>query len=224
MLVASFSIGRAQQLIYLLQVLIHEGRLPTLPIFLDSPMAVNATHIYYAHREDHDLSEGELSGRHSVFKDAHVHLSHTTEQSKRLNHVQGPAVIISSAGMMTGGRILHHLKKRLPDERNTILLGGFMAAGTRGRKLQDGAQYLRMHGTDVPVRAALASVSGLSGHAGRSELLRWLEPLSAPRRVFLTHGEKDSSLAFAATLREKWGWDALVPKLGESFTLASRDA
>lgn len=218
-LMSSFAVGRAQQLIYLLQVLIHEGRIPRMPIFLDSPMSVDATHIYYDYREDHDLAEGELRGRHTVLKGRNVHLARSADQSKRLNRVQGPAVIISSSGMMTGGRILHHLRHRLPDPRNTILLGGFMAAGTRGRRLQDGETTLRIYGQDVPVRAHVDKVSGLSGHADRGELLRWLGPLEGPRRVFITHGEEDSAQAFADTLRTQRGWDALVPKMGQRFEL-----
>lgn len=219
MLVASFAVGRAQQLIYLLQVLMHEQRIPEMPIFLDSPMSVDATGIYRDHRDDHDLSEGQLSGPDRVLDGPHLTLARSVEESKKINRISGPAVIISSSGMMTGGRILHHLKQRLPDARNTVLLGGFMAYGTRGRRLQDGEPTLRMHGRDVPVRAAIEQVSGLSGHAGRSELLRWLEPLDSPGKVFLTHGEPDSASALAAALRERWSSDVIVPKLGQSWEL-----
>jgi metallo-beta-lactamase family protein len=218
-LMASFSVGRAQQLIYLLQVLIHSGRIDRLPVFLDSPMAFNATGVYYEHRDDLDLSEGELSGRRNVLFGPNVHFARSVEQSKRLNHVKGPAVIISSSGMMTGGRILHHLRRRLPEKENTILLGGFMAVGTRGRRLQEGEPTLRIHGRDVPVRAAIDSASGLSGHAGRNELLRWLAPLPDPREVFLTHGEKTSAESLADELRGARGWKVRVPKLGERVEL-----
>ncbi|MCA9271213.1 MAG: MBL fold metallo-hydrolase, partial [Planctomycetales bacterium] len=197
MLMASFAVGRAQQLIYLLQVLMHKRQIPTLPIFLDSPMAVDATHIYREHREDHDLSEGKLAGRDNVLDGPYVKLVKTVDQSKALNRVAGPAVIISSSGMMTGGRILHHLKQRLPDPRNTILIGGYQAIGTRGRAMEDGSPTVRIHGVDVPVRAATERLSTLSGHAGRSELLRWLSPLAAPRQTFITHGEIDSATALA---------------------------
>jgi metallo-beta-lactamase family protein len=219
-LVASFAVGRAQQLIYLLQALIHRGEIPRMPIFLDSPMANNATEIYYDHREDLDLAESELQGRHTVLKGPNVHLSRTVQQSKRLNHVQAPAVIISSSGMMTGGRILHHLMHRLPNERNTILLGGFMAAGTRGRRLQDGEPTVRIHGHDIPVRAQTESLSALSGHAGRSELLSWLAPLDKPKRTFITHGESNSAHALAHTLQHERGWTTCVPKMGQSFELS----
>jgi metallo-beta-lactamase family protein len=219
MLMASFAVGRAQQLVYLLEILIRQRRIPPMPIAIDSPMAVDATRIFCEHRDEHDLSEAQLTGPDCVLDGPNLVFAHTADESKRLNRIAGPAVIISSSGMMTGGRILHHLKQRLPDPKNTILLGGYQAIGTRGRMLQDGAQYLRIHGEEVPVRAAIAKVSGLSGHAGRSELLRWLEPLAPPRRTFITHGELPVATLFAQTLRDKWQSDVIVPRLGEAFEL-----
>lgn len=121
--------------------------------------------------------------------------------------------------MMTGGRIVHHLKKRLPHKKNTIVLGGYMAYGTRGRRIQEGAKTIRMHGIEVPVNAAVESVPGLSGHADRSGLLRWSADLPKPRKVFLTHGEPDSSEALAEELRTSRGWEVLLPELGESHEL-----
>lgn len=219
-LMASFAVGRAQQLIYLMQVLKCEGKIPDLPIYLDSPMACNATDIYREHAVDHDLSEGELCGDRPVLGGPAVHLCRSVDESKALNHVQGPAVIISSSGMMTAGRILHHLKQRLPDKRNTVVLGGYMAVGTRGRALEEGARTIRMHGIDVPVHAAIEKVPGLSGHADRSGLLRWLSGLETdPRQVFLTHGEPDSAMALAETLAQQRGWKPIVPKLGDSHNL-----
>jgi metallo-beta-lactamase family protein len=219
MLMASFAVGRTQQLIYLLQVLKSEGRIPDLPIYVDSPMACNATSIYRAYRKDHDLSEGQLDDAHPVLAGPSVHLCRSVEESKALNQLTGPAVIISSSGMMTGGRIIHHLKQRLPSSRNTIVLGGYMAAGTRGRLLADGAESLRMHGQNVAVRAAVEKVPGLSGHADRSGLLRWLNMLPKPKRTFLVHGEETSAEAFAATLRADRRWDVALPALGESHEL-----
>jgi metallo-beta-lactamase family protein len=216
-LVAAFAVGRAQQLIYLLELLAKQGKTPQLPIFLDSPMAVEATEVYCRHAEEHDLQEGALGP--GVFDGPNVHLAKSVDQSKQINHVAGPAVIIASSGMMTGGRILFHLRQRLPDPRNTVLLGGFMAEGTRGRKLLEGAPTIRIHGRDVPARAKIANHPELSGHADRSELLRWLAPLAAPRTVFITHGEKTSATAFAAELRTQRGWNVQVPRLGESVNL-----
>lgn len=215
MLLASFAVGRAQQLIYLLQLLKHEKRIPDLPIYLDSPMATNATKIYKDHNEDHDLSEGELDAEHPVLDGPRVHLVSKTDESKALNKLKGPAIIISSSGMMTGGRIVHHLKQRLPHKENTIILGGYMAVGTRGRQIQDGAERIRMHGMEVKVRAAVETIPGLSGHADRHGLLHWSHDLPAPRRTFLTHGEPDSAEALAETLRTQRGWEVRVPELGE---------
>ena len=149
----------------------------------------------------------------------YVHFAHTVEQSKRLNGIDGPAIIISSSGMMVGGRILYHLRRRLPDARNTILLAGYMAAGTRGRRLAEGVQELRMHGINVPVRAHVQQIDGLSGHADRDELVRWLTPLPAPRQVFLTHGEPSSAAGLAEHLRNERGWKVEIPRLGQQCSL-----
>ena len=219
MLMASFAIGRAQQLIYLLQLLKKEDRIPDLPIYLDSPMACNATKIYKEHRADHDLSEGELDEGRPVLAGPRVHLVRSADESKALNKLQGPAIIISSSGMMTGGRIVHHLKQRLPSKETTIVLGGYMAIGTRGRLIQEGRESIRMHGMEIPVNAAVESVPGLSGHADRSGLLKWSQDLPAPRKTFLTHGEVDSAEAFAEELQSSRGWDVLVPDLGETHEL-----
>jgi metallo-beta-lactamase family protein len=219
MVVAAFAVGRTQQLVFLLRVLMQHGRLPEIPVYIDSPMAVDASAIYAAHAADHDLSELALLGPGKSLDGSNVKLTRSVQESKRINSVKGPGVIISASGMMTGGRILHHLKNRLPDPRNTILLGGFMAEGTRGRLLADGARFLKIHGQHIPVRAAKAHVSGLSGHADRGELLRWLEPLPAPTRVFLTHGEKASALVFAEELAARRGWNVHVPRLGETVEL-----
>lgn len=219
MLISSFAVGRAQQLIYLLQVLMSQGRIPNMPIYLDSPMACNATAIYREHHEDHDLSEGDLDDAHTVLAGPRVHFCRTTDESKALNRLAGPAVIIASSGMMTGGRIIHHLKQRLPDSSNTIALGGYMAVGTRGRHLEEGAKRIRIHGQDVPVHAAVEKIPGLSGHADRSDLLQWLGPLPKPRRVFLVHGEPDSAAALGETLRAERDWAVHIPHLGETQEL-----
>jgi metallo-beta-lactamase family protein len=220
MLVAAFAIGRSQQLIYLMQLLKKQRRIPNIPIYLDSPMAVDATNVYREFDEDHDLTEGELDPQDPLFGGKHVFMCRKTEESKALNRHPGPAMIISSSGMMTGGRILHHLKQRLPDKRNTVIVGGYQAIGTRGRMLQDGVKFLKIHGQEVPVRAAIETIPGLSGHADRSGLLRWLKPLPSPRRVFLTHGEVDSAQALAAELTSSRGWDVRIPAMGETQELS----
>lgn len=219
MLVAAFAVGRAQQLIYLLSLLIEQQRIPKLPIYLDSPMSVAANQVFGRHRDEQDLSEAGAGLAQVQQAMRHVHLARTVEESKRINAVAGPAIIIASSGMMTGGRILHHLRQRLPHEQNTILLAGFMAEGTRGRALHDGAKFIRVYGGDVPVRAAVRELSALSGHAGHRELRRWLEPLPPPRRVFITHGELDAATSFANELHRDRGWNTHVPSLGESVEL-----
>jgi metallo-beta-lactamase family protein len=219
MLMAAFAVGRAEQMIYLLQVLMAQKRIPEFPIYLDSPMAVSGWSIYSYYATEHDLSEGLAVDKSYALDLRHVQLARTVQESKKINEVSGPAMIISSSGMMTGGRILHHLVQRLPDARNTVLLGGYMAEGTRGRDLQGGSTRLRIFGRDVPVRAAVVEMSSLSGHAGRSELLRWLAPLAPPKQVFLTHGEKPSALALAEELRRTRSWNTVVPRMGQSFEL-----
>ncbi len=218
-LVASFAVGRAQQVIYLLQVLMKRQRIPPIPVYLDSPMAVSGMNIYRYYASEHDLSEGLATSPDFELGLEHVQLVQSVGESKKLNGLKGPGLIISSSGMMTGGRILHHLRQRLPEAKNTVVLGGFMAQGTRGRALQEGAKTLRVFGADVPVRAAVVEMSGLSGHAGHSELRRWLEPLAAPRQVFLTHGELPSATSFAEELHSERGWNTLVPKMGQSVEL-----
>ncbi|MDZ4817661.1 MAG: MBL fold metallo-hydrolase [Planctomycetota bacterium] len=219
--IAAFAVGRTQQLVYLLQTLARQQRIPSVPTYVDSPMAIEASQIYCEHAADHDLSEARLTVPVEMLDWPAVHYTRTTQESKEINAVDGPAIIISSSGMMTGGRILHHLKHRLSDSRNTILIGGYMAPGTRGRMLADGAPYLRLQGRDVPNRAAVARIPALSGHADRSELLRWLSPLATPRTCFLTHGELTSARSLAEELHSARGWNVQIPRQGQSFELAS---
>lgn len=219
MLVAAFAVGRAQQLVYLLRVLADLGRIPVLPIYIDSPMAVEATEIYLHHSADHDVSEAPIRVPEDMLRGDNIHFSRTADESRALNRLAGPAVIISSSGMMTGGRILHHLRQRLPDARNTILLGGYMAPGTRGRALYDGKPFVRVHGMDIPVRAAVVRIPALSGHADHKELLQWLSALAPPKQTFLTHGELHSANFLAEQLRRTRGWNVMVPRHGQTVPL-----
>jgi len=212
LVIPAFAVGRSQQMIYVLNVLMNERRIPVLPIHLDSPMASDATAIYRAHPGHHE-ARGELRADN-------VHLHRTVEDSKSLNDFKGPGVIISSSGMLAGGRILHHLKRLLPDESATIALIGYQAAGTRGRALQEGAQEIRIHGEMVPVRARLEDLSGFSGHADADETMRWLARVTeGPRETFLVHGEPEASAALAARIRDERGWKTTVPALGEIVNL-----
>jgi len=211
-IVPAFAVGRAQQVIYVLNGLMEQNRLPTLPIHLDSPMAVEALKIYVHHPSEQE-STGELTARNVI-----CHKS--VDESKALNTFNGPGILISSSGMLAGGRILHHLKRLLPDPRHTVVLAGYQAAGTRGRALQEGARTLRIHGEEIPVRAHVADVSGFSGHADTPEILRWLgmQP-KPPKSVYLVHGEPEAAKALAETLRKERGLDARIPRLGEIAVL-----
>jgi metallo-beta-lactamase family protein len=184
-------------------------KIPSLPIYIDSPMATSVSMLYCQHLEEHDLDLLALTAREGcMFESRRFQYVTDVEDSKQLNRMPGPAIIISASGMATGGRILHHLKHRLPDRKNTVLLVGFQAAGTRGRLLQDEAKSIRIHGQDVQVKAKIASIGGLSAHADHGELMRWLERLQAPpKKTYTVHGEPEACENLAAALRQK-GWDA----------------
>lgn len=222
LVVPAFAVGRSQELLWLLRSLEGEKRIPALPIFLDSPMAVDATEIYCRHPEDHDLPMRQLTSPESCpFWGPHVRATRSAEESKKINDVAGPVIIISASGMATGGRVLHHLKLRLPDPKTTVLLVGFQAPGTRGRQLQDGAGAVRIHGELVEVRAKVESMSGLSAHGDRNELLRWASGLKRPPRdVYLVHGEPGPAQALAGAIVEKLGWPARPAQDGETVAVA----
>lgn len=218
LLVPSFAVGRAQQVMFVFRELFESGRLKRVPIHLDSPMAVDASKIYSEHRRELDPS-GEGPNRWGPLYGPEVVFHRSPAESKKLNTFEGPGVIISSSGMITGGRILHHLMRRLPDPRNTVLLVGYQAVGTRGRALAEGATYLRFHGEQVEVRAEVATLHGLSGHSDAAELMRWTQTLDRPRMIFLTHGEPDAALALAEQFDKERGWKATIPALHQSFEI-----
>lgn len=220
LLVPAFAVGRAQQIMYLAQQLIQARRLPEFPIYVDSPMAVDATAIYRRYPELHGVPAAELQAEKRALYGPNVHLCRSVQDSKRLNGMRGPALLLSSSGMLAGGRVLHHLTWILPDPNQLVALVGYQAAGTRGRALQDGAPALRIHGQDVPVRAEVVDLGHLSGHADQDELQRWLAPVQVPPgRVFVTHGEPQAAAALVSTLRQTRGWNASAPQLGERVEL-----
>ncbi len=219
MLVASFAIGRCQQLVYLLRTLMAAGRVPETPIWVDSPMAVDAMEVFRKHRDEHDFSEAKMQGVAESLASPFVRMAKTADESKAINGHHGAGIVIASSGMMNGGRILHHLARRLPDPKTTVLVAGYQAKGTRGRSLIEGAEFLRIHGRDVPVRAVVRKVDALSGHADRHELDRWLGSMAAPRRTFLVHGEPPAAAALAEFIRSRRGWNVHVPALGEHVEL-----
>ncbi|HXV62652.1 MAG TPA: MBL fold metallo-hydrolase [Vicinamibacteria bacterium] len=222
-LIPSFAVGRSQLVTLILRELMRAGRLPDVPIHIDSPMAVDATRIYSRHLRDLSLDGGLTEDGRSRLFPTNVQFHRSVEESKRLNALSGPRIIISSSGMLTGGRVLHHLKRLLPSRNNLVVLVGFQAAGTRGRHMAEGADSVRIHGEDVPVRASFIQVSGLSAHADRKELLRWIQTADrAPRVAFITHGEPDSALSFKKLLQQKkLARRIFVPKMGESFDLSA---
>jgi len=221
MLVASFAIGRCQQLVYLLRTLMAAGRLPEIPVWVDSPMAVEATEVFRRHVEEHDFTEARMQGVADSMASPWVRMARTPEESKAINAHAGTGIVIASSGMMNGGRILHHLARRLPDPRTTVLVAGFQAIGTRGRALVEGAKFLKIHGRDVPVRATIRRVDALSGHGDRKEIGRWLSTMPAPRRVFLVHGEPPAAEGMAQHLRATLGWESTIPAIGDSFDLTA---
>lgn len=217
--IPAFAVGRTQTLMYVLRELEDWQRIPRLPVYVDSPMAARVTAFYLAHREEHDR-EFARDFKHDPLNAGEVHMTRSVEESKQINKTNFPCVIISASGMATGGRILHHLARRLPDSRNAVLLAGFQAEGTRGRALLEGAKTLRIHGEDVPVKAEVVHLTQFSAHAGRSELLRWLATLPAPpRRTFLVHGEPEAMQSLAGTLRDQFRWDVTLPEYQQTFEL-----
>ncbi len=220
LLIPAFAVGRTQQITYIINVLITQKRIPSVPIHIDSPMAVRVTDIYRRFPSYHSIHCDQLRRGKNVFYGKNVKLHRKRKSSKRLNKLKGPAIIMSASGMMTGGRILHHLMNRLPDPRTTLLLVGFMAEGTLGRKIVDGAGSVYIHKMPVEVKARTVKLMGLSGHADSYELLHWLEPWqNNPKRVFVTHGEASRSEAMAGQIRKERGWDTFIPSLDETVEL-----
>jgi metallo-beta-lactamase family protein len=224
LLIPAFAVGRAQQMVYLMDQLVTEGRVRAFPIHVDSPMAIDATRIYAAHPEGSKVSLNNIGGR-SLLHGRWVHLHRTRAESEALNSMKGPAVIISSSGMLSGGRILHHCRVRLPHPENTLLITGYQAAGTLGRALLDGATSVRIHKGDVPVLAEVRDLKGLSGHADAGEMMRWLAGVRrAPKAVFVTHGEAEAAAALAARIARERGFETRVPAHGDRFDLAPGEA
>jgi metallo-beta-lactamase family protein len=221
-LVPAFALGRTQELLWMLQELEAAGRIPSLPVYVDSPMAIEVTGLYGRHPEDHDAEMRErLRIDGAEWHGKRVQLTRTTDESKALNRVRGPVIIISASGMATGGRILHHLAQRLPDPRTTVVLVGFQAAGTRGRALKEGATALRIFGEQVPVRATVESLDALSAHAGQDEILRWLDGFEQPpRATYLVHGEPAPARSLEALVRGR-GWTVRTARDEETVPLTA---
>lgn len=212
-LIPAFAVGRTQALLYYLSELKKAGRIPDIPMYLNSPMATNVTDVLCHFQSLHKLADLKCQEISKI-----VRYVRTVEESKSLNAKHGPMLIISASGMATGGRILHHLKSFAPDPNNLILLTGYQAAGTRGCSLQDGAKEIKIHGELIPVRAGVRVLENLSAHADYAEMLEWLDSSKIqPHQVFVTHGEPDASRAFQGRLKEKFKWNSMVPELGQEI-------
>ena len=213
--VPAFAVGRAQALLFLLSELKRKKTIPDVPVFLDSPMAINASDVYCRYHREHRLDDVQCEATCTV-----AEYLRTPEQSKSLNDLARPFVVLSASGMATGGRVLHHLKRMLPDARNSVLLAGYQALGTRGRTLAGACDSVRIHGEDIPVRASVDCLDHLSAHADRDELVTWLRTAeNPPRRLLITHGEADAARSFADHVSAKLGWTTQVPNDGEVIDL-----
>ncbi|WP_129645741.1 MBL fold metallo-hydrolase [Peristeroidobacter agariperforans] len=213
--VPAFAIGRAQSLLLQIARLKHRGQLPDVPVFLDSPMAIDASHLYRRFMDEHRLSAIDCDDmcRAATFVN-------TAEQSKSLSQRGGPMIIVSASGMATGGRVIHHLKAFAGDERNLILLTGFQAPGTRGASLAGGASRVRIHGEDWPVRAEVRQLQASSSHADAGEILAWLKQMpKPPRQIFITHGEPGASDTLRQRIEHQLGWAAIVPEYRQTIEL-----
>lgn len=215
LVIPAFAVGRAQELLYYLWKLKQAGLLADVPLYLDSPMAIDATDLMSRHPHDHRL---DIETCKKVFSIAHY--TRDVESSKAISSSHDPKIVISASGMATGGRVLHHLKAFAPERRNTILLAGFQAAGTRGRSLQNGAKELKIHGAWISVNAEIAHLDMLSAHADADELMRWLRGSPRPpRKIFIVHGEAEASEVFRVRIARELGWESAVPRLDQEFAL-----
>jgi len=219
LLIPAFAVGRTQGILYYLRQLMKEDKIPDVPVYIDSPMAISATYLFFKHpaylKEDFNLQEfaREVETNMLVFV-------RSNEHSKSLNEIKKNAIIISSSGMMTGGRILHHLYHRLQREQDTVLVAGYQAEGTRGRRLLDGEKTIKIFGEEVPVNCTVEYISSMSGHADKGELFQWLGNFKdSPKLTFTVHGEGEDIHAYAKHIRDTLGWNVLVPQYLESVTL-----
>ena len=213
--VPAFAVGRAQALLYHLWQLYCAGRLADVPIYLDSPMAINASDLLRTHQRDHRLSPDVYEGMCSL-----ATYTRDVEESKQISADRNPKIILSASGMATGGRVLHHLRAFAPDPRNTIMLTGYQSPGTRGRSIADGAREVKMFGEWVPIRAQIANLRMLSAHADADELIRWASGFTtAPRQVFVVHGEPQAAETLRSRLGREFGWPGTVPRQNQLFSL-----
>lgn len=213
--VPAFAIGRAQGVMLQIARLRQRGEIPRVPVFLNSPMAIDATDLYHRYHAEHHVTDAECRAMYEL-----ATMVRTVEESKALNRRHGPMIILSASGMLSGGRVLHHLEAFGPDPRNAIVLSGYQAGGTRGAALVGGADRLRMFGREVPIRAEVVALQSFSGHADADELLAWMGgAVRAPVATYVTHGEPDAADALRGRIRRELGWNARVPEHLECIAL-----
>jgi metallo-beta-lactamase family protein len=221
-LIPAFAVGRTQEIIYLIRELEEENAIPVLPVTVDSPMAAKATTAYANRKEEHDEEYASvLTRQRHPLRTRSMNTASSRQESKRLNDAKGARVIVSASGMMTGGRVLHHALRLVPDPDATVVFVGFQAAGTTGRRISDGESEVKILGQWVPVRCRTAKIGGFSAHADWGEVLRWLAGMESgvPGQTFLTHGEPAAADAMAGHIKEKFGWNVHVPQYGEHVEL-----
>ena len=221
LVIPAFAVGRTQTLLFNIRELEEQNKIPVLPVYLDSPMAAQATQIFEQHRIDYDFQAKilELQGK-KILQPKQLHVTRDVEESKRLHDLKARAIIISASGMVTGGRILHHLQHRLPEARNTVLFIGFQAEGTRGKSILEGQPLVKIHGEDVAVKANVENIPGYSAHADYNEILAWLMGFNRPpKQTFIVHGEPEASQALAQKIGQVLHWQTVIPKFGEGFQL-----
>lgn len=221
-LVPSFAVGRTQDLLFYLDEAFHKGNVPSFPVYLDSPMAIQATKIYLQHPELYDDETQVLNLRGQFRKDlARIHLAETPDESKRINEVTGTCMIIAGSGMCNAGRIVHHLRHNLWRPETSVVIVGYQAVGTLGRQLVDGAGFVKIWGETIAVKAKIYSLGGFSAHAGQTDLLKWFGAIAPSRpKVVLVHGEDKARAALAGKLKQEYGVTAEIPGYGEIIEIA----
>jgi metallo-beta-lactamase family protein len=207
--------------VYALDELYGEKRIPNIPVFVDSPLAVKATKVFRAHQEAHDAeTNARYESGDDPFSFARLHYIHDVQESKALNDLRGPFIVIAASGMCEGGRILHHLRNGVGDPRNTVLITGYQAENTLGRRIVDRQEEIPIFGDPYRLRAEVVTLNALSGHADQRELLAWMKPAAhGLKRVFLVHGEPSQQTSLAAAIEETYGLPVSIPARGESFDL-----
>ena len=221
-LIPAFAVGRTQEVLYLIRELEDEKRIPVLPVVVDSPMAAQSTQVYSRWSEEHDEEYVSIinTKRHPL-RTASMTTASSREESMRVNEMHGARIIISASGMMTGGRVMHHAMRMLPNENATVVFVGYQAAGTTGRRVQEGEREVKIMKDWIPVRCHVEKVEGFSAHADWKAVLRWLEGLpAAPKMLFTTHGEPDAAQAMAGHIRERFGWNVVVPEYQQTLELS----